>query len=618
MCGILGQEEMAGKHLTLKPGLNVLNIKRFLHGRFIIGGCFALLLFVLPLASAAAVKHQQKKPTPTISFQANGNKRLNSDSAQATFLKYPKVADWLSHYPKKSRLTYKSVFETKGRYWRERVWDTKAGLIAEGRVDDASGTTTEAWTGPQVSWAMARGSPDAFGGKEINSLPVWLAFCALFLIGLGDLRRPLSTRNLDLAALLSFSASLWYFNQGRVFSSAVLVYPPLFYLFGRLLYVGLRGRPARTSRPVWPVWLLVALTVFTIGFRIGLNIRDGNVIDVGYAGIIGADRIVSGESPYGHFPVGTLKGKTLRACGTPDSEGNRHDRIQPNGRCESINPKGDTYGPVAYLSYIPGLTFFGWSHKWDALPAVRFTTILFDLLCIGGLALVGRRFGGARLAATLAFAWVAYPFTQYVSSSNANDAIAPAFLIWGFWLISSAWARGAVVALSGWTKLSSLIVAPLWATYPEALRLRSLGHLTRFVAAFLVTSIAALSVLALEPGLAKAISTFWNSTFHWQLSRSSPFSIWDWRQYHAAGLPNLHIVQIVLIVIVLTLAVASAFYPRRRSPLQLAALTGALLVGFELVLTYWFYTYIVWFFPFAAIALLAGVESMAHVRRDAE
>ena len=52
-------------------------------------------------------------------------------------------------------------------------------------------------------------------------------------------------------------------------------------------------------------------------------------------------------------------------------------------------------------------------------------------------------------------------------------------------------------------------------------------------------------------------------------------------------------------------AVALAFFPRRKSPLQLAALTGVLLAGFELVVTYWLYTYITWFYPFAVIALLA-------------
>ena len=58
-------------------------------------------------------------------------------------------------------------------------------------------------------------------------------------------------------------------------------------------------------------------------------------------------------------------------------------------------------------------------------------------------------------------------------------------------------------------------------------------------------------------------------------------------------------------------AVALMFVPRRKSPLQLAALTAALLIGFELVLTYWFYTYIPWFFPFAAFALLAPRERSA-------
>ena len=571
-------------------------------------------MLAVAVSPAAAARHEH---LPVIHFSTLENTRLNSTSAQTIFLKDAKVADWIGRYPS-SDLTYESVFENQGRYWRERVWDKRAGQIVEGHVDDASGQVTEAWTGPQVAWGMARGSPGAFGGRQINTLPIWLGFCALFLVGLGDWRRPLSLRNLDLLVLLSFSVSLWYFNQGRIFSSASLVYPPLLYLFGRLVYIGVRGRQVAASRPVWPIWLLAAMTVFLVGFRIGLNIRDGNVIDVGYAGVIGADRIVSGQSPYGHFPVDTVNGKTLRACGPADAEGNVRDHIQTNGRCESTNPEGDTYGPVAYLVYIPGLELFGWSHKWDDLPAVRFTTILFDLLCIGGLWLVGRRFGGARLAVTLAFAWAAYPFTQYVSNSNTNDAIVPAFLIWGFWLASSPWARGTAVALSGWTKLGSLILTPLWATYPEALRLHNLGKVARFAAAFVLTSVASLSVLALEPSLTKSISTFWNKTFHRQLHRQSPFSIWDWRQYHAAGVPNLHLGQIILIVIVLMLTVASAFYPRRRSPLQLAALSGALLVGFELVLTYWFYTYIVWFFPFAAIALLTGAGGIVQARRDAE
>ena len=46
-----------------------------------------------------------------------------------------------------------------------------------------------------------------------------------------------------------------------------------------------------------------------------------------------------------------------------------------------------------------------------------------------------------------------------------------------------------------------------------------------------------------------------------------------------------------------------------------AALTAAVLVGFELVLTHWFYLYLPWFFPFVALALIAplpGAEEPAQ------
>ena len=114
------------------------------------------------------------------------------------------------------------------------------------------------------------------------------------------------------------------------------------------------------------------------------------MIDVGYAGPIGAQRIVHGQSPYGHFPVED----DLKPCGPADREGEIRARIQTNGRCESANPNGDTYGPMSYIAYIPGYAIFGWGGQWDDLPASHFTAIAFDLLCVLGLALAGRRFGG--------------------------------------------------------------------------------------------------------------------------------------------------------------------------------------------------------------------------------
>ena len=234
-----------------------------------------------------------------------------------------------------------------------------------------------------------------------------------------------------------------------------------------------------------------------------------------------------------HFPVE----EKLKACGPADDAGEIRERIQTNGRCESANPQGDTYGPVAYESYIPGYLVRGWSGKWDDLPAAHFTSIAFDLLSMLGLWLVGRRFGGLRLAATLAFAWAAYPFTQYASSSNTNDTLMPCFLIYGFWLASSPVGRGVFGALSGWTKFASLVVAPLWLTYPGR---RPSG---RFVAGFAAATLAAFSVVLLEPSPLHELRVFWDRSVTWQVGRDSPFSLWDWRQYHARGLPDLKLVQ---------------------------------------------------------------------------
>ena len=531
---------------------------------------------------------------------AADTQNLTKERAERIFLANEKVSDWLERYPEKGR-TVDAEYRKKSDDWEVQVWWPSAGEIAKGLVEDRRGTVTEAWTGPQVAWRMARGYPGSFGGKTLNSIPVWLAFCAAFLIGLADFRRPLSVRNLDLLALLSFSISLRFFNEGDIFASAPLAYPPLVYLLARMVWIGFRRRGGLSGRPLWPVWLLAAATVFLVGFRIGLNVTqpNPNVIDVGYSGVIGAHRIANGQSPYRHFP---RDDDNLKACGVPDADGEVRDRVQTNGRCESANERGDTYGPVAYLAYVPAYLLFGWDGKWDTLPAAHATSIAFDLLAIALLALAGLRFGGYRLAVTLAFAWASYPFTQYTLSSNTNDAIPPVLLLLGFLFVVSAWARGASAALAGWAKFGSLLVVPLWSGYPRALERRSL---VRFALGFGVATVVAFSVLLLEPDVGHAARLFFDRTFGWQLGRDSPFSIWGWGQYHAAGIPDLAVLQKVVIGLVLLGAVALAFVPRRRTPLTVAALTAAVLLGFQLTLTHWFYLYIPWFFPFVALAVLA-------------
>ena len=512
-----------------------------------------------------------------------------------TFEQDPKVAAWLSRYPVKGR-TYDETHSSAGHEWTIKISWGAAGEIAEGTVSDLTGGVTDAWTGPQVAWGMARGSPGAFGGTAINNPWVWGAFCLVFLLGLGDWKRPFSLRNLDLLFLLSPTASLWYFNQGNVFAAVPLFYPCLIWVVLRGIWIGMKNR-GTPGAPRWPVWVLIAATVFLAGFRTTLNIEKSNVIDVGYSGVIGAERIVHGQAPWGNFPQDQNGDPKLKIC--PHQTDTEY-LIQTNGRCERANPLGDTYGPTAYEAYIPGYLLTGWTGKWDDLPTAHLTAILWDLLTILGLWFVGLRFGGPRLGAVLAFAWAAYPFTQYVSNSNTNDAIMPCFLVWAFWLISRPVGRGILAAASGWTKFASLVVAPLWLTYPTGRPSR------RFAAGFAAGTLAVFSVLLLEPHPLHEVAVLWHRTVGYQLGRDAPWSLWDWRQYHARGLPDLHVVQRILQVALLVGAFGVTIRPRINSPLRLIALTAVLLAGFELVQTYVlsYFADIPWFVPFAATTLL--------------
>ena len=174
--------------------------------------------------------------------------------------------------------------------------------------------------------------------------------------------------------------------------------------------------------------------------------------------------------------------------------------------------------------------------------------------------------------------------------------------MWGFYALTSPTARGVAVAVSGWTKFASLLLLPLWTGYPEARRPRS-AALTML--GFLLATVAVFFVLFLEPSPWHAARVFFDRTVRFQVGRDSPFSLWDWRQYHAKGLPDLRILQRVLEGVLVIGALALAWVPRRRSPLRMAALTAAVLIGFELVLTHWFYLYLPWFFPFVVLALVA-------------
>ena len=260
---------------------------------------------------------------------------------------------------------------------------------------------------------MARGGAGAFGGKTINRAWLWLVFCALFLAGLADLRRPLSLRNLDLLALLSFSISLRFFNEGEIFWSAPLAYPPLVYLLGRCVWIARRDRPPRASRPVWPVWVLAARGDLPRRLpgraqRRGAAERDRRRLRRRGRGA--ADR----ERPDAVRPhAGRGRPRSRAARPTPRARSASGSRRTAAAR--RSNPRGRHVRP----GLVPRLPARLRRLRLDAGsgtssgPRTRPRSSSTRSASSGSRS-SGCRFGGPRLAATLAFAWAAYPFTHYV------------------------------------------------------------------------------------------------------------------------------------------------------------------------------------------------------------
>src|SRR3954468_7486778 len=460
---------------------------------------------------------------------------------------------------------YPIAFE-RGDNWQVSYFtgpDTNRTEVAQAVVDGTTGDVLGAWHDTQLTDPLARGYSGAIAQK-VNAPYVWLPLCLLFVAPFLDPRRPFRLLHLDLLVLLGLGVSLFFFNRGEITASVPLTYPVLGYVFARMLWVGIR--PRDRPGPLIPVvgvrWLAIGAVVLACG-RIALNVADSHVIDIGVAGVVGADHITHGQALYdGNFASG-------------------------------VGIRGDVYGPFNYLAYVPFEAVFPWHGHWDGVPAAHAAAIAFDLLTALGLLALGRRLRpgqhGRTLGVALAFAWLAYPFTLYTMNANANDSLIAASVVGVMLVLASPPARGALLAMGAAAKFGSAALAPLFATGTGERRWRAA---ILFAIAF-VTVVALLVVPFLSHS---GLREFYDRTLGYQASRSSPFSVW--------GLaPSLDFLRPVERVGAAALAFAVALWPARKTPAQVAALAAAVLIAVQLGATHWFYFYVVWFLPLVLAAL---------------
>jgi hypothetical protein len=414
--------------------------------------------------------------------------------------------------------------------------------------------------GPLLKGALI-GAPYARGhyGNIFDSLWVEGAFTLMFLLPLLLLRRRSWLDRFDIAVLLTFGASYWLFNTTHLEAGVWLFYPPLLYILVRMLIRGFR--PRRPSEPLevrLPTAVLVVGLGLLIAARIVVSLHPPGVLDVGTASVIGAYKILHGQSIY-YYSLG----------------------------------HGDTYGPLNYLAYVPFVAI--WSHSWGYLFAARAATITFDLLTIAGLITFGWRLRrgrtGLRLGLLLAWLFAACPCTLLGMEKSTNDGLIALIVVLVLLTLTSPLKRGALVAVGAATKWFPAILLPLIAVGQGD---EKPGSVRKTLAAFVIVFGASIALFLPSGGLLEV----WNHTLGFQLSRPDVFSIW-------ALHPTLAPIKDLFEAFAVILAVLVAFRPRgRRTPAQVAALAAALTIAVQLPALHWFYLYIVWFLPLQLIAVL--------------
>jgi hypothetical protein len=163
---------------------------------------------------------------------------------------------------------------------------------------------------------------------------------------------------------------------------------------------------------------------------------------------------------------------------------------------------------------------------------------------------------------------------------------------------------GFVGALAGLTKFAPFALAPLLLRgVGEPLNLRSRTdrwRIARFCLFYGLGVLLPMLYVILDGNL----HYFWTDSIKYQADRPAPFSVWGlYGGFHQ----TLRLPQHVWQGLVVAFAVVVLFLPRGRRTLpQVAALGAAILIGLQASITYWFYLYIVWFYPLVIVALAAS------------
>ena len=403
--------------------------------------------------------------------------------------------------------------------------------------------------------------PEVVGGPfTMHPLFIAVPSAGCFVLGLLDWQRPWRVEHLDLLALAGFFPVAMLLSDDLSRAGLWLAAICLGWLSCRMAGAALgiwrmpELRPSISAR-----WLGLAIAALLL-VRIG-SVAAGNILDVGQASSLGAWRVLHGLHLYG-------------AVSWPGPGGFRIYRP-------------DSYGPFAYYAYIPFVAIFPPAL---AVIATLLPAICFDALTLAGLHTLGRRLGGRPLAHAFVFAYLLYPFPDLSLMAETNDALIAALCVWAIVIATERpVARGLLMAAAALTKfLPALLALPFLGVRPGRAR-------------YALTLVASLAAMLAWPLITSGPAAFFDSTFGYQLIQRGggmQFSIWTY-------LPHLATVaRPVLAAGLVLLALSPVLRPPVQDAREHAALAAALLIGAQLLLGYWFYSYLTWCYPLLIVAII--------------
>jgi Glycosyltransferase family 87 len=473
------------------------------------------------------------------------------------------------------------------------------------------------FTGPRIAadvLVQSTAGPTGAGAQVVQAVNArslripygnWLAYQPALLFGLGFLfvlmagvspwRR---VRNLDVAAAMSLLGSMLLFQYRYVDASMVVAAAGLGYLALRCARCGLGTRSE--SSPSTPLltavtrgwdpairvrWMRVSLVVLAL---VILMVGPGSpsAVDVLYAAMEGATRLIHGLLPYGHMPSGIVH--------------------------------GDTYPILSYVLYTPLTALAPVNSMWDS---IELGLAVAALAALAGAWTVFRANAGPRRAGgqarsigqeeaglRAALAWLTFPPLLAVISTGTTDVVLAAMLGGAVLLWRRPTACAAMLAVAGWFKLAPFALVPVCVA---PLRGRRLLAALAAVGAVSVPLLALLVILG-GPGGPMAMV----HAVAYQFSRGSGQSIWG-----ALGIPGLQPLGQACVLGLMAAIVVKL----RRDPevaldrARMAALAAAILICLQLAADYWAFLYLVWIVPVLCMSLLAdpgaGVadtEPVAH------